>query len=788
VTFDSHLAEALAGRYRLEREIGRGGMATVYLATDLRHARQVALKVLKPALAQAIGPERFLQEIRVTANLNHPNILPLFDSGQAGDALYYVMPYAEGETLRARLSREKQLAISESLKIGAAVARALEHAHRRGVIHRDIKPENILLQEGQPVVADFGIAVAVAHAGGERLTETGVSIGTPQYMSPEQAAGDRDLDARSDVYSLGCVLYEMLAGSPPHEGATVQAVIARILTERPRDLGAVRDSIPTAVAAAVGKALERVPADRYASAAELADELERHATGPIQAGPRQGPPRGARARIALVTLTIVMAVGLAGWLVFGRGTTSNRPIDQLAVLPLENLMGDSMQYFVAGMHDALIGQLARINGLAVRSRTSVQPYAGSDKPAGEIARELGVDAVVEGSLFSDGRRIRIQAELIGFDPERHLWNDSYDRDLGDVLKLQSEVTRAIAQAIRARLTPQDEARLANRRTVDPAAYSAYLRGRYLFSQLGNPEQDSLAFVYLHRAVALDSTFALAYAGLADAWAARGFPRDQALDRARRLARRALDLDSTLAEPWTTLGGVRMWLDWDWEGSADAFERSIAMNPSYAQGHQWYAELLAARGRGDSAIAEARRAEQLDPRSPVIAWSVGRMLYFARRFEEAKAQFQRVLELNPDLSMAHLNLSSLYWLTDRPDSAIRSFLAAVRANRGGPRDADSLAALYRREGATSMWRAAVQVVHLNNLADTREVAFMVAGLLLRVGRRDAAMDVLEQARADHAFYKTIPDLVANPTLDPLREEPRFQRLLAGMGLGGENPVP
>jgi len=566
----------------------------------------------------------------------------------------------------------------------------------------------------------------------------------------------------------------------------VQAIIARILTERPRDLRAVRDSIPSAVADVVQKSLERVPADRHASAAELADELERHTTGPIQTGPLPGPRRGARVRSLLVTLAIVTAAGLVGWLALRRNGTASRPIEQLAVLPLENLMGDSLQYFVAGMHDALIGQLARIGGLTVRSRTSVQHFAGSDKSAGEIARELGVDAIVEGSVFSDGRRVRIQAQLIGFHPERHLWSDSYDRDLGDVLKLQSEVTRAIAQAISARLTPQDEARLASRRSVDPAALSAYYRGRYLFSQFGNAEQDSLALVYLDSAVALDSTFALAYAGLADAWAARGFPRDRALERARRLAHRALDLDSTLAEPWTTLGGVRMWLDWDWDGAADALERSIAVNPSYAQGHQWYAELLVTRGLGDSAVAEARRAERLDPRSPVIAWSVGRMLYFARQFGEAEAQFRRALELNPDVVMAQLNLSSLYWITDRPDSAFTSYLAALR-NVGMPPEAmDSLTALYRRDGAVAVWQVTAEQALANVPGGGEGIA--AAELFLRAGRPEAAMEALERARADHSFDKTIPDLVADPAFDSIRGSPRFQRLLAGMGLDGGAPAP
>src|SRR6185503_14111256 len=265
---------ALAERYRVERLIGVGGMATVYLARDLRHDRNVALKLLKPELGAVLGVERFLSEIRVTANLQHPHLLPLFDSGEADGLLYYVMPFVEGESLRSRLDREKQLPVNEAIRITIAVAGALDYAHRHNVVHRDLKPENILLQDGQPVVSDFGIALAVTNAGGTRVTQTGLSLGTPQYMSPEQATGDRVIDARSDIYSLGAVLYEMLTGEPPHTGATVQAIIARVLTDKARSVRATRDMVPENVDAAIQRALAKLPADRFATAKEFADALQ----------------------------------------------------------------------------------------------------------------------------------------------------------------------------------------------------------------------------------------------------------------------------------------------------------------------------------------------------------------------------------------------------------------------------------------------------------------------------------------------------------------------------------
>ncbi len=296
----TQLGEVLAGHYEIEREIGRGGMATVYLARDVKHERLVALKVLDPELGAVLGVERFLGEIRVTANLQHPHLLPLFDSGEANGLLYYVMPYVDGESLRARMDREKQLPIDEALRLTIAVLSALQYAHEHGVIHRDLKPENILLQSGEPVVADFGIALAVSKAGGARVTQTGLSLGTPQYMSPEQATGDRTIDARSDVYSMGAVLYEMLAGEPPHTGSTVQAIIAKVITERPRSLRAARDTVPVSVDEAVNKALAKLPADRWFSAKDFADALRGSVTfatlraGGIWSTLRRGAQRAMR--------------------------------------------------------------------------------------------------------------------------------------------------------------------------------------------------------------------------------------------------------------------------------------------------------------------------------------------------------------------------------------------------------------------------------------------------------------------------------------------------------------
>ncbi|HYT72703.1 MAG TPA: protein kinase, partial [Gemmatimonadales bacterium] len=409
------LNAALAGRYAVERELGSGGMATVYLADDLKHRRKVAVKVLRPELASAIGPNRFLREIEIAAKLNHPHILALHDSGKADDFLFYVMPYVKGQSLRHRLHREKPLPIEEAVSITRDAALALDHAHAQGVIHRDVKPENILLYEGEAMVADFGIALAVSGAasGGQRLTERGVWVGTPEYMSPEQALGEDSLDARSDIYSLGCVLYELLAGEPPYTGPTAQAVIAKRLAGPAPGVRRLRATVPAGVEQALLKALATVPADRFASAAAFAEALTR---------PRAVHPTPK----------------------------------SVAVLPFTNLSPDAEnEYFADGITEDVIAQLSKIRALKVISSTSVMPLKQRDQSLREIGARLGVAAVLEGSVRRDGDRVRIVAQLIDAETDHHLWAETYDRQLTDIFVIQSDVALRIAAALETELSPEE---------------------------------------------------------------------------------------------------------------------------------------------------------------------------------------------------------------------------------------------------------------------------------------------------------------------------------------------
>src|SRR5213593_478487 len=443
------LQEGLADRYAIEREIGRAGMATVYVAQDLKHRRPVAVKVLHPHLAANLGAERFLREIQIAARLQHPHIVPLYDSGQAGGLLYYVMPYVEGESLRRRLEREKQLPLDDALEVARAVAAALDYAHRHHPVHRDIKPENVMLHEGEAMVTDFGIAKAVSAAAADTLTQTGTSVGTPAYMSPEQAGGAVELDGRSDVYSLGCVLYEMLAGRTPFTGPTAQAIIVKCFTEPVPPLRSARDAVPPSVEQAVMRALAKEPADRFATAAQFAQALK----------PAAATPPGA---VPVVTATAPKSI---------------------AVLPFVNMSADpENEYFTDGIAEEIINALTKVQALRVASRTSAFAFKGKNQDIRKVGEQLSVSTVLEGSVRKAGNRLRVTAQLVNVADGYHLWSERYDRDLEDVFAIQDEIAGNIVKALRVVLSDAEKRAIEKAPTDNVQAYDYYLRGRQFFHQ------------------------------------------------------------------------------------------------------------------------------------------------------------------------------------------------------------------------------------------------------------------------------------------------------------------
>ncbi len=632
------LQHALAGRYAVEREVGHGGMAVVYLARDCRHDRVVALKVLQERFSEVLGSERFLREIRLAARLHHPHLLPLYDSGEADGFLYYVTPYIEGGSLRDRLVAQGRIALGPALRLTRQAADALDYAHRQNVVHRDVKPENILLEEGHAVVADFGVARAVTAAADSALTQTGMLIGTPAYMSPEQA-GDEPLDARCDIYALGCVLFEMLAGRPPFTGSTPIAIIAQRLTGPAPALAAVGAVVPPGVEQLVARALARRPDDRFPSGAELARAL-----ADAEAG--QSRPTPAPAATAVVPR-----------------------VAALAVLPFVNMSGDpENEFFSDGMTEELINALTRVEGLRVASRTSAFAFKGRDLDVREIGQRLNVTAVLEGSVRRAGNRLRVTAQLINAADGYHLWSDTYDRQLADVFEVQDELSRSIVGTLRPRLTggragtSAASAATVSGPLVVPAttsleAYTAYLRGRFHWN-MRTLDGYRKGIDCFEAALARDPDFALPYTGIADSWAMLAFdyfggvPAADGMPRAQAAARRALELDETLAEAHSPLGVTSMLYDWDWTEAERRFRRALELKPDYVPALLWYSLFLTVMCRHDESLAFIRRAAEIEPLGLIVHQSVARSLHYAGEHEEAVEHCLRLLEMDPGFVTAY----------------------------------------------------------------------------------------------------------------------------------------
>jgi serine/threonine-protein kinase len=665
----SGLQDALAGRYTIERELGRGGMGLVFLAHDLRHDRPVALKVLRPELANAIGSERFLREIQVSARLLHPNILPLFDSGAANGSLYYAMPYAEGESLRSRLEREGQLPIVDALQVTRDVADALGYAHSLGVVHRDIKPENILLSEGHALVADFGIARAVTAAGGATLTGTGLALGTPAYMSPEQASGEGRLDGRADEYSLACVLYEMLVGEPPFTGPSAQAVLARHSVDPVPRLRTVRDTVPEVVEQLVTKALAKVPADRFPTVGQFADALS--AAGSAHPA---GVAKSARSwrSVALSVFALLALLGVAWTLAqrFGGSSTPlTGPHPMIVVLPFENLGPPSEMYFAEGLTDEITSRIGENSGLAVISRASAMNYSVRRTTIKRIARELNVHYVLGGSIRIDRRpdgsgAVRVTPELTRVSDERLMWSGRYDATLvpGDIVRVQSEIAEGVAKALNVRLLLPELRALEARPTENLQAYDFYLRGNIYRRQFLVEEGSRSAVEMYERAVALDPKFALAYAKLAQARSMLYYFFDHT-DRQLQLASQAVDrafaLDADLPEARIALGYFYYWGHLDYERALEEFRTARKRQPNNTELLWLIGSVQRRQGDWGEGLASFREALRLNPRSHIFAFEVGGTLHLMRRYAEAAPFYDQAIALAPEWVPAVASKALLY---------------------------------------------------------------------------------------------------------------------------------
>ncbi len=741
------LESGLSGRYRLERELGQGGMAVVFLAQDLRHDRKVALKVLRPDLSAAIGAERFLREIKLAAGLNHPHILPVYDSGEAGGLLFYVMPNMEGRSLRERLQRERQLPLSEALAITREVASALDYAHRHQVVHRDIKPENILLHEGSAMVADFGIGKALS--ADASLTQTGMVMGTPTYMSPEQASGETDVDGRTDLYSLACVLFEMLTGEPPFTGATAQAIIAKRFISPIPKVRVTRD-VPEAVDVAVSRALARTPVDRFPTAAQFIEAL-RHING-----------LDSSAQTTVAT-----------------GRPSAPAPKAIAVLPLANMSADpENEYFSDGMTEEIINALAKVPGMQVASRTSSFRFRGKEVDVREIGEKLGVSTVLEGSVRKVGPRVRITAQLINVADGYHLWSETYDRQLEDVFAIQDEISHAIVDALKLRLGSDADTLVAPAKNIE--AYTLYLKGRFVFNKDTEPSTRK-ALEFFQQSLLQDPTYARSYAGIADCWTqlADDFVvPDDAYPRAKAAATRALQHDRDLVEAMTSVGKVLCWYEWDFAGAERQLRRAVTGNENHAEAHWALGSVLPTVGLLSEAVDEMRKALILDPLYPVYSRWLGRFLLFGGDYHGAIAQAQKTIDLDPDYAYSYLDIGSAYLELGDAESALRWF------QRGQGQDTSvrsydalivrALAPLGRREEADEI---------LNRLDEESRQHYVRSEIMAMgyaaVGDLDRAFACLERAfqvRSAGLIY-----LHVDPGYKSLRVDPRFGELVERIGL-------
>ena len=737
------LRDAIADRYVLETQAGSGGMAFVYRARDVRHNRNVALKVLRPYLSASLGPDRFKREIDIAARLQHPNILPVFDSGEAAGSLYYVMPFIEGGSLRSHLVERGTLPIEEALRITCEVGDALAWAHKSGVMHRDIKPENILFSAGHALVADFGIARAlVGSDNSEGMTQPGFGLGTPEYMSPEQAFGEPNVDGRTDLYALACMFYEMLTGSPPFHGPAT----ALLLQKTTRNAPPPRVPLPLAahIEHTLLRALSRDPDDRFASVDDFIKSLS-SASGEHAISTRLNPA----------------------------------PPRSIAVLPFTNTGGDAQdEYFSEGLTEELIHALGATKNLRVLGRMTSFALRNRSLESLRKDGELNVDTVLQGSVRRGGDRIRILAHLVDASSGFEMWSERYDRKLTDVFEIQDEITRAIVDALRLELFAKPSAETPH----DLGAYERYLEARYHWNRrtVTGMQRSVKA---LREALTIDESFVAALAALAETHVTLalygGEPPESAMRAARDAAKRALALQPELGEALSALACVRAFWDWDWKGATADFRRAIDSSPQYPIAHQWYAmHSLVPRGQFPLAQRELTRAKELDPLSPAIAVSIGLTSFFARDYDAAAETFEALLVRDAEFAPAHAFLGQVQAEQGKFFESAQHLHKALDLASESPEFLAAMGVSYSRAGD----KQGAQRV-LDRLAERGKAGYVSPVLFAQVhaamGNTAQALDALDAARALRAT-----DLVwigVRPVFDALRTEERFTELLDAIGL-------
>jgi TolB-like protein/Tfp pilus assembly protein PilF/tRNA A-37 threonylcarbamoyl transferase component Bud32 len=785
------LAEALANTHRIERELGRGGMSRVFLAEELALQRKVVVKVLSPDLAADVNVDRFHQEIQLSATLQHPNIVPLLSAGTLDALPYYIMPFVEGRSLRDMVAERGAIPIREAVSILRDIARALAAAHDRNIIHRDIKPDNVMLTSGVAMVIDFGVAKAVSSSRRSvdaNLTGLGMSIGTPAYMAPEQAAADPAADHRVDLYAFGVLAYELLAGRPPFTGTTPQALIIAHLTEAPQPLDKVQPDVPQALADLIMGCIEKDPADRPATANAVLDGLEDPTaiSGTVSAGFARAPHHSRRGirRAGWLTAGVVLALAVA---FLARGASPEIETvpagPSVAVLTFVVIGGDTADtYFADGMADELIAALGTVPGLRVASRTAAFAYRDQHATPSEIGRALNVGTLLEGTVRREQDQLRVTVSLVDVDDGLTRWSERYQRQAADVFAVQDDIAQAIVVSLQSELGENLPTVAPKRGTTDLTAYDAYLRGRHFFHKRG--EASLLrALQYFQDAVSQDSTYALAYSGMADVYGllplySDAYPGDSLVPLGLAAASAAIRLDSTLAEAYASRASLRNSL-WQWDGAGADYRTAIALKPNYSTAHQWYGEHLLVIGRIDDAVAALSEAARLDPLAPIIAGSYALALGTAGRDSMALRVARRAVELDSSLAATRLMLGAVHLYGEQPEQAIPHLEAALEILGANATVAGMLGYAYAKSGRIDEARALLVSADPGLAGNAPAMARIYLGL----GETSQAIAALDLAANRRDPYFSSQSL-ASPLLDPLRALPEFRLLIESVGLDAD----
>jgi serine/threonine-protein kinase len=780
------------GHYHIFGKIGEGGMGVVYRAHDEQLDRDVAIKILPPGLlGDESARKRFRKEAFALAKLNHPNIETVYEFGTQDGVDFLVLECLTGTTLADRI-RRGPLAEKEVAHLSAQVAAALQEAHERGIVHRDLKPSNIVVTpKDQAKVLDFGLAKFLEPdsevSTSDALSSTALAAGTLPYMSPEQLRTE-PADARSDIYAMGVVVYEMATGKHPFAGKAGSALIEDILHKSPLQPSRLRPEVSTRLEEIILKCLEKEPGNRYQSAKELMVDLRRllDPTAILSTATRNTRRKYGRYTIAFAALLLLVGIIFAsniGGLQQRLLNRANSPhIQSLAVLPLENFSHDpDQEYFADGMTEALISDLSKIGSLRVISRTSAMQYKSTKKLLPQIAKELNVEGVIEGSVQRSGERVRVTAQLVDASTDTQLWTESYDRELRDVLALQDDLARSIAHEIRIKVTPQERLRLTSARPVNPEAHEDYLKGRYYWNQR-TPDGLKTGLKYFQQAIAEDPGYALPYAGLADCYVLLGnlgvLELNVAVPNAKAAAKKALELDDKLAEAHASLGMASLYDHLDWRDAEKELKLAIELNPNYASAYQWYGNTLAVIGRPEELLQNAKYAVELDPLSLIINSYLGRAYYLLGHYDLAIQQCQKTLKMDKDFPVAHLFLGMAYTQKGRHSEALAEIRKAVELSGESPAMIAVLGYAYaaagRRDEALKLLDYLLEPAE-KKFVSSADIAVIYAGL----AERDEAFKWLEKAYEESSLWAI--SLKLDPELDGLRADSRFSALLRRAGL-------